>query len=102
MVLENAGYKVLTAGSGREALEHFSAHSISAVVLDYAMPEMDGGQVAAELRRLKPDVKILLLSAYVDFPQETLNLIDARVVKGTSPTSFLVTLKHLLSCASMA
>jgi CheY-like chemotaxis protein len=102
LVLENAGYSVLTACSGREGLELFSAHCVAAVVLDYAMPEMDGGQVAAELRRLKPEVKILLLSAYVDLPQEALNLVDARVVKGTSPTSFLAALKDLLSCTTTA
>jgi CheY-like chemotaxis protein len=98
MLLEQLGYRVLTATSGREGLALFAAHPVTTVVLDYRMPEMDGGQVAAELRRLKPEVKILLLSAYLELPPEVLNLVDERVVKGTSPTAFLTVLQRLLSC----
>ena len=97
-LLQRKGYEVLTATSGREGLELFAANPITAVILDYAMPEMDGGEVAAELRRLKPEVKILLLSAYVDLPQEVLNRVDARVLKGASPIGFLTALQQLLSC----
>ncbi len=100
MVLESQGYKVLTATSGRQGLELFAAHPISGVVLDYYMPEMDGAQVATELRCLKPDVKILLLSAYPDLPQEVLKLVDSRVVKGTSPTALVTALQQLLSCGN--
>jgi CheY-like chemotaxis protein len=96
MLLESQGYQVLTATGGREGLDLFSANPIRAVILDYAMPGMDGGAVAAELKRMKPDVKILLLSAYVDLPQEVLDLVDARAVKGSSPTSFLGALQQLL------
>jgi CheY-like chemotaxis protein len=75
----------------------FAANPVTAVVLDYRMPEMDGTEVARELRRLKPEVKILLLSAYLDLPPEVLSLVDERVVKGTSPTAFVTVLQQLLS-----
>ena len=97
-ILKNKGYEVLTALSGPEGLKLFKANPVNAVVLDYAMPGMDGGQVAAELKRLNPDIKILLLSAYVDIPKETLQRVDKQSVKGVSPTSFLVDLEQLLSC----
>ena len=97
LVLESQGYCVLTATSGRQGLELFAANPVHAVVLDYYMPEMDGGQVAVELRRIKPEVKILLLSAYPDIPQDVLNLVDQRAVKGTSPTALLTALQQLLS-----
>jgi CheY-like chemotaxis protein len=99
MVLESQGYSVLTALNGRDALALFAANPVSAVVLDYVMPEMDGGEVAAALRRLKPDVKIVLLSAHPVIPQEVLDLVDERVVKGTSPTALLIALQQLLSHA---
>jgi len=95
-VLQRKGYNVLTATSGREGLDLFAANPIRAVVLDYAMPEMNGSEVAAELRRLNPEVKILLLSAYVDLPEEVLNRVDRRVLKGTSPIEFLSALQQLL------
>ena len=97
-ILRNKGYEVLTALSGPEGLKLFKANPVNAVVLDYAMPGMDGGQVAAELKRLDPDIKILLLSAYVDIPKETLQRVNKHSVKGVSPTSFLADLEQLLSC----
>ena len=97
-ILRNKGYEVLTALSGPEGLKLFAANPVDAVVLDYAMPGMDGGQVAAELRRLNPDIKILLLSAYVDIPNETLQCVDKHSVKGVSPTSFVADIEQLLSC----
>jgi CheY-like chemotaxis protein len=97
VMLQRQGYNVLTATSGREALKVFSANPITAVILDYSMPEMNGCQVAAELKRLNPNVKILLLSAYLDLPDEVSRYVDARAVKATSPTAFLNALQQLLS-----
>jgi CheY-like chemotaxis protein len=97
IVLQSQGYEVLTALSGPEGLELFAANPIEVVVLDYAMPGMDGGQVAAELKRLNPKVKILLLTAYVDLPEEALRWVDKRCVKGMSPAALLADLKQLLS-----
>ena len=97
VVLQRQGYDVLTATSGREALKVFAGNPITAVILDYSMPEMNGGQVAAELKRINPKVKILLLSAYLDLPEEVSKFVDARAVKATSPTAFLSALEQLLS-----
>ena len=97
MLLELQGHEVLTALNGREGLNLFVANPIEAVVLDYSMPGMNGDQVAAEMKRLKPTVKILLLSAYVDFPEGALKFVDKRAVKGVSPTTFITELEQLLS-----
>ena len=56
MVLEREGFTVLTARDGQTGLSVFDTEQIDAVVLDYAMPGMDGGQVAALLRQRKPDI----------------------------------------------
>jgi CheY-like chemotaxis protein len=96
-LLERYGYSVLTATSGQDALQVFADNPVRAVVLDYDMPGMDGCQVAAELKRLKPEVKILLLSAYVELPDAALTSVDRRAVKGTSPTSFLEELQQMLA-----
>src|SRR5512146_2812009 len=81
MLLESQGYKVLTAGGGHEGLVLFAANPVRAVVLDYAMPDMNGAQVAQEIKRRNSAVKILLLSAYVDSPEDALNWMDGRAVQ---------------------
>lgn len=100
MLLELQGHRVITALSGHEGLELFVANPIEAVVLDYSMPGMNGDQVAAEMKRLKPEVKILLLSAFVDLPADALKCVDKRAVKGVSPTAFITELEQLLSLSS--
>jgi len=99
ILLQYQGYEVLTALSGPEGLQLFQLHPVQAVVLDYSMPGMNGDQVAAEMKRLKPAVKILLLSAYVDLPEEALKCVDRRSVKGVAPVAFLEDLQQLLSSA---
>jgi CheY-like chemotaxis protein len=97
MVLQSQGYEVLTASNGADGLKLFADNPVDAVVLDYAMPGMNGGEVAAELKRLNPRAKILLLTAYVDLPEEALQWVDKRSVKGVSPTTFLTDLRQLLT-----
>ncbi len=65
-VLERAGYRVLTAGDGREGLEVFERHArdISLVLLDLTMPRMSGDEAVREMRRVKRDVRVLLTSGY--------------------------------------
>jgi len=59
--LELAGYRVLLAADGVEALEVYRRHGseIAAVVTDMAMPRMDGLRLAAALREIEPRVRIL-------------------------------------------
>ena len=97
ILLQRQGYEVLTALNGAEGLNLFRTNPIKAVILDYSMPGMNGDQVAAEMKRLNPAVRILLLSAYVDLPEEVLRSVDKRTIKGMSPTSFLEDLQQLLS-----
>ncbi len=65
-MLERGGYSVLTAADGLEAVQVFQRHKdeIRLVVLDMTMPRMDGEACFGELRRLAPNVKIILTSGY--------------------------------------
>jgi len=97
MVLEDFGYKVLTASNAREGLEIFASHVIDAVVLDYQMPEMNGELVAAEMRRMKPRVPILMLSGWVSLPESALRIVDEYVAKGDPVEFMLLAVQRLLS-----
>ena len=60
--LQKAGYKVITARNGREALQLFETHEIDLVLLDVMMPEIDGFTLCGELRQ-QSNVPIVMLSA---------------------------------------
>ena len=65
-VLESAGYSVLTAEDGAEAIKVYRNNSdtVSVVILDLVMPHVRGDEAAKEIRRIRDDVSILLLSGY--------------------------------------
>jgi two-component system cell cycle sensor histidine kinase/response regulator CckA len=64
--LTSRGYTVLQAGNGVEAIEVLEHHSgaIDLVVSDVVMPEMDGPSLLKELRRRRPELKIIFVSGY--------------------------------------
>ncbi len=97
MVLEREGFSVLTAKDGVSGLSLFDTEQqIDAVVVDYAMPGMDGGQVAAILRKRKPDIPILMLSAYVALPEEVMRVVSVSATKGDGAFTLVEKLKELL------
>jgi signal transduction histidine kinase len=65
--LTDLGYAVLEAGSGGAAVERFRDQaSIAAVLLDFAMPGMNGRDVAREIRNIRATVPILFVTGYAD------------------------------------
>ena len=97
MLLESQGYRVLTAENGRDALVLFSSEDVEAVILDYSMPGMNGNVVAERMKELRPDLPIIMLSAYVDLPSETLALVDKSITKGEPPPVLLEAISRLLN-----
>ena len=65
-MLEKIGFDVLTASDGREAMEVFSEHAedIVCVLLDLTMPYLDGEEAFREMRKLRPNVRVILCSGY--------------------------------------
>ena len=65
-IIQKLGFEVLTADDGREAVNLFKKHpdEIVAVLLDLTMPHMDGTEVFHEIRRMNPEVKVILSSGY--------------------------------------
>ena len=97
ILLERAGYHVLIAVDGLSGLELFAAEPVEAVVLDYSMPGMHGGEVAKKMRQTKPEVPILLLSAFVGLPDEVSSLVDVYMTKGEGAPALLDKLGNLLA-----
>ncbi|HCL81666.1 MAG TPA: hypothetical protein DHW81_05410 [Nitrospiraceae bacterium] len=102
LALEEAGYKVIEAVDGKEAIEKFRENkdSIGLLLLDVIMPKMNGKGVYEEARKIKPGIKALFSSGYpADFIhkkgilEEGLNFIS----KPASPHEFLKRIREILN-----
>ncbi|MGZ8473645.1 MAG: hybrid sensor histidine kinase/response regulator [Candidatus Deferrimicrobiaceae bacterium] len=65
-MLEHLGFTVLTAADGLQAVDVYRERGkeIDLVLMDLTMPHMDGAEAFGELRRLNPDVRVVLASGY--------------------------------------
>jgi DNA-binding NtrC family response regulator len=66
LILQRAGYRVIEAGSGEEALARFDEHvgQIRIIVSDVLMPDMNGPDVVQRLIDVRPDLCVLFISGY--------------------------------------
>jgi hypothetical protein len=78
-ILTRNGYTVLTASSGAEAIEIAASYdrSIDLLLTDVIMPTMQGPTVAVEVRKLRPDTRVLFMSGHA------LPVLEAAAVLGT-------------------
>jgi CheY-like chemotaxis protein len=88
-LLERRGFEVLTAASARQGLQIAAACAVAAVILDYHMPEMNGHQVAIEIKRLRPQVPIVMVSSDEEVPEQALQTVDAFVSKNEASKRLL-------------
>jgi CheY-like chemotaxis protein len=67
-MLQKLGYDMIQAHHGRQALEIFKKHEskISLVLLDMKMPGMNGCEIYDRLKEIQPEIKIILVSGYID------------------------------------
>lgn len=97
LYLQSAGYRVETAFSASEGLQLFATQPIDLVILDYAMPDANGAEVAATMKRMKPDVRILMFSGVRNLPEDARVHVDAFLEKGQHPTVVLAKIDELLT-----
>ncbi|MCF6178214.1 MAG: response regulator [Geopsychrobacter sp.] len=99
--LQQFGYQVIQAVNGQDAVEkfHIHQHQINLVLMDVVMPVMNGKDAATEIRRHRPDIKILFTSGY------TMDIIQSRgeldpdedlLTKPVKPTLLLQKIRQML------
>lgn len=87
--LSSCGYDVVVADNGFHALKLFNPRKIHAVVVDYEMPGMNGGEVAAVIKQASPDIPVVMVSRCQSVVEDAPRFLDAAVAKG-SPLGRLV------------
>jgi len=96
LLLGGEGYGVLTANSGEEGLELFKQNPVELVIADHFLSAKTGTEIAREMKALKPEVPILIVSAAIEKPGG-LEFADGFLAKGESPDVLLDTIAHLLA-----
>ncbi len=66
LLLQIDRHRVTAATNGREALEMFGKERFDLVIADYAMPEMQGNELARHIKRIAPWQPILMVTAYFE------------------------------------
>ncbi len=94
LVLERTGYRVLVAENSAEALELFKSNPVSLVLADHLLGSESGLLLARDLKRLKPQVPIVLLSGMAP---ESMENLDCFIWKGEEPKQILRILDDLLN-----
>lgn len=97
LLLESAGYVVLTVSSGAAAVDLLRGGTrVDLVILDFSMGAMNGDELARNLRSAFPELPLIVVSAVEDLPQELLDSVDGRVRKGQNPEVLLSTISSVL------
>ena len=65
ITLESGGYSVVECESGKEALTAIEKKAFDLMVLDLSMPEMDGFEVLRVVRFKHPELKVMVLSGFL-------------------------------------
>ncbi len=94
-LLERRGYSVLTASSARQGLQIAADSGVAAVVVDYHMPEINGHEVALEIKRLNPNTPIVMVSSEEQIPNHVFDVVDAFVPKHETPSRLVPVLARI-------
>ena len=95
LLLSSAGYSVLTAVTGEDGLELFKQNPVQLVIADHFLSDKSGAEIAAEMKQIKPQVPILIVSAAAEKPSG-LEFADGFLSKGEGPDALLDSVAGLL------
>jgi CheY-like chemotaxis protein len=95
LILQQEGYNVLAAASGKEAVALFSNESVDLVISDHLLQGDDGGVATLQMKSLKSTIPVILLSGLPQQPEGTEH-VDAYFVKGGAVPELLSIVRRLL------
>jgi DNA-binding response OmpR family regulator len=95
--LEETGYRIVTATCGHEGLRLLMSQQVDAVVIEYHLGLLDGAVVASEIKRVKPELPIVMVCDNVELPNDALKSVDAIVVKSDGQHLLVATIHFVLS-----
>jgi len=103
-LLQHFGYEVITAIDGEDAVMKYKEHAekIHLLLFDLVMPKMTGNEAYNEIKKLKPDIKVMFTSGYIQEIAKNKILADpnaAFILKPYLPTIFMQKVQSILDKA---
>ncbi len=95
-IYENLGYNEHTASRGNDGLEILASRSADAVIVDYEMPEMDGGAVTESIKKRWPGMPVIMFSGSAVVPSSVTNLVDAFCDKAGRREDLQIAIQNVL------
>jgi len=95
--LRDNGYELITATNGSEGLRLLMSRPVDAIVLEYHLGLLDGVVVAAEIKKVKPQLPIVMLAEHLELPDGALKSVDAVVTKADGPDFLWATIHFVLN-----
>jgi CheY-like chemotaxis protein len=92
-VLERDGYSVIGVTTAADALKTLEDAPVCAIIADHMLKDTTGIQLAKEMKKIKPDVPIILFSGTI--PQ-SLDCVDVYVNKGEPTANFLKIVREVV------
>jgi len=81
IVLRENGYELVTAANGCDGLKLLMSRPVDAIVLEYHLGLLDGAVVAAEIKKVRPQLPIVMVADHLELPDGALKSVDALVTK---------------------
>jgi DNA-binding response OmpR family regulator len=96
-LLQQKGYDLVTARNGSDGLRLLMSRPVDAIVLEYHLGLMDGSVVAAEIKKVKPQLPIVMLADHLELPDGALKSVDALVTKSDGAHFLWATIHFVLN-----
>ena len=94
--LEEEGYDVVIAGTGKDALEMFEKENPDIVTLDILMPDIDGISLLRKMKEQRPNIPIIMSTAYDYRDDFAVWASEAYIVKSSDLSELKKTIKKLV------
>jgi len=95
--LEEEGYEVVIAGTGKEALSLFEQEDPDIITLDILMPDIDGISLLRKMKEKRPDIPIIMSTAYDYRDDFAVWASEAYIVKSSDLEELKNTIKKLIN-----
>ncbi|MGC1648094.1 MAG: response regulator [Candidatus Sulfotelmatobacter sp.] len=96
-LLQENGYQLVTATNGADGLRLLMSCPVDAIVLEYHLGLLNGAIVAAEIKKAKPQLPIVMVADDLELPEGALRSVDALVTKSDGPHFLWATVHFVLN-----